>query len=136
MRYLRQGIALVGFGTNTFNDAIISAQEIYGMFDRNLPEASLESWALTRTAQGNVFEASNRYFTPKRDAPDMEPMPISPTIDPHGILENLKKGTFLHGEENQVYYYRVNENAPRGIKRYEMHIQTDHDANKEKAWNR
>jgi hypothetical protein len=112
---------LVGYGTNTFNDAITSAQEIYGMFDRNLPEASLESWALTRATQGSIFEASNRYFTPKRDAPDMEPIPISPLVDPRGILENLKKETFLHGEENQVYYYRVNENASTGIKRYERH---------------
>lgn len=94
------------------------------MFDRNVPEASLESWALTTasTAQGSVFEASNRYFTSIRDAPDMEPVPISPLIDPRGILENLKKGEFLHGEENQVYYYRVHESTLKGTKRYEMHI--------------
>jgi len=82
------------------------------MFDRNVPEESLESWALTgSTAQGRVFEASNRFFTSKRDAPDMESVPISPLIDPHGILEALKKGDFLHGEENEVHYYRVHENA-------------------------
>ena len=52
----------------------------------------------------------------------MEPIPISPLVDPHGILENLKKDAFLHGEENQVYYYRVNENTSRGIKRYEKHV--------------
>ena len=97
------------------------------MFDRNVPEASLEPWSLTAasTAQGSVFEASNRYFTSKRDAPDMEPVPISPLIDPRGILENLKKGEFLHGEENQVYYYQVNVNSLKGTKRYEMHILHD-----------
>jgi hypothetical protein len=89
------------------------------MFDRNVPESSLESWALTTgpTTQGSIFEASNRYFTSKRDAPDMEPVPISPLIDPRGILENLKKGEFLHGEENEVYYYRVRENGLGSRKR-------------------
>jgi hypothetical protein len=104
--------------------AIISAQEIYGLFDRNVPEASLEPWTPTTvsTVQGSVFEASNRYLTSKRDAPDMEPVPISPSVDPHGILEDLKKGGFLHGEENKVYYYQVNVNASEGTKRYERHI--------------
>ena len=125
MHYLRQGITLVGYGTTTFNKAILSAQEIYGMFERNVPEASLESWAPTAsTTQSSAFkfEASNRYFTSKRDAPDMESIPISPLIDPRGILESLKNDEFLHGEENQVYYYQVCENDLRGSKRYEMHI--------------
>ena len=93
------------------------------MFDRNLPEASLESWVLTAgpTTQGTIFEASNRYFTSKRNAPDMEPVPISLLIDPRGILEALKKGDLLHGEENQVHYYQVHENASQGRKRYERH---------------
>ena len=52
----------------------------------------------------------------------MEPVPIPPLIDPRGILEGLKKDEFLHGEENQVYYYRVHESTLRATKRYEMHI--------------
>ena len=89
-----------------FDNAIISTHEIYGMFDQNIPKASLEPWVPTTasTTQGSIFEASNRFFTLKCDAPDMEPIPISPLIDPHSILNNLQKGEFLHGEENQVYY--------------------------------
>ena len=52
----------------------------------------------------------------------MEPVPISPSIDPRGILENLKNlGEFIHGEENAVYYYQVRENASGSRKRYEIH---------------
>ena len=97
-----------------------STQELYGMFDRNVPEETLEPWALaSSTAQGCVFEASNRFFTSKHDAPDMDPVPILPSIDPCSILEALKKGEFIHGEENKVYYYQVRENASQGKKRYE-----------------
>jgi hypothetical protein len=91
------------------------------MFERNVPEGSLESWTLTTasTAKGSKFEASNRYFTSKRDAPNMESIPISPLVDPRGILESLKNGDFFHGEENEVCYYRVYEKASGGGKRYE-----------------
>ena len=107
-----------------FDNAIISTHEIYRMFNQNIPEASLEPWVLTTasTTQGSIFEASNRFFTSKHDAPDMEPIPILPLIDPHSILNNLQKGEFLHGEEKQVYYYSVYKNASRSSKRYEMHI--------------
>ena len=53
---------------------------------------------------------------------DMESVPISPLIDPHGILETLKKEEFLHGEENQVHYYQVHENTLQSGRRCEMHI--------------
>jgi hypothetical protein len=78
--------------------------------------------------QGTVFEASNRYFTSKRDVPNMEPIPISPLID-RGILETL----LLHGKENEVHYYQVHENTLWGRKRYERHIpiSADHDTDKE-----
>ena len=116
----------MGYGSATFDNAIKSIQEIYGLFDRNVPEESLESWAPTSSmAQGCVFEASNRFFTSKREAPDMEPVPISPLIDPRGILETLKKEDFVHGEENEVYYYRVRENASRRSKRYESTYHSD-----------
>ena len=104
---------MVGYGTTTFENAITSAQEIYGLFDRNVQEASLESWTLTTNsvAQGITLEASNRYLTAKRDAPDMPPVPISPLVDPHGVLEKLTKEGFgfLHGEENEVHYYQVHK---------------------------
>ena len=51
----------------------------------------------------------------------MEPVPISLSIDPRGILESLQKGEFMHGEENEVYYYQVRENASQGSKRYEIY---------------
>ncbi|KAF8226556.1 hypothetical protein L208DRAFT_1406878, partial [Tricholoma matsutake] len=41
--YLRQGVTLVGYGTPTFEDALDATQEIYGFFDRNVQEGSLEN---------------------------------------------------------------------------------------------
>ena len=104
---------MVSYGTTTFENAITSAQEIYGLFNRNVQDGSLESWALTTTsvAQGRTFGASNQYLTAIRNAPDMQPVPISPLVDPRGVLEKLVKEGFglLHGEENKVHYYQVHK---------------------------
>ncbi|KAF8802342.1 hypothetical protein BYT27DRAFT_7112844, partial [Phlegmacium glaucopus] len=113
-RYLCQGIGLVGYGTTTFEKAISSTQEIYGIFDRNVQDASLESWALTTsTVQGSIFEASNRYLTLKRDTPDMQPVSISPLVDPHSILKRLTKEGFWYEEENNMHYYQVHKSIFR-----------------------
>ena len=111
--YLRQGISLVGYGTTTFENAITSTQEIYGLFDHNVQDMSLEPWALmaTCTAQGSMLEASNQYLTATCNAPNMQPIPISPLVDPHGILEKFTKDGFgfLHSEENEVHYYQIHK---------------------------
>ncbi|KAF8810962.1 hypothetical protein BYT27DRAFT_7336378 [Phlegmacium glaucopus] len=44
----------------------------------------------------------------------MQPAPISPLVDPRGILEKLTKEGFLHGEENEVHYYQVHKNDAGG----------------------
>jgi hypothetical protein len=117
-RYLRQGVTLIGYRTTTFENAISNAQEIYGIFERNVQDVSLESWSLTTsTVQGRVLEASNRYLTLKRDAPDMQPVPISPLVDPHGVLEKLTKEGFLYGEENDVHYYQLHKSNMGATKR-------------------
>lgn len=109
MHYLRQGISLIGLETPTFENALSGAIEIYGMFDQSIQEASLERWAPSPAlaAQGRGLSALNRYLTSIRDAPNMEPQPIPPAVDPQGILEKLTKKGFVYGEENEVHYYQV-----------------------------
>ncbi|KAF8238543.1 hypothetical protein L208DRAFT_1387541, partial [Tricholoma matsutake] len=103
-RKLRQGVTLVGHGTPTFEDALDAAQEIYGFFDRNVQEGSLESWALASTSkeQCKGIKASNRYLTSKQDTPEMVSLPIPLSIDPHRILESLAKPNFVYGEDNEL----------------------------------
>src|ERR1700734_3717792 len=88
-RYLRQGVTLVGCETPMFDEAIDAAQEIYGMFDRNIQDTLLEPWSLSpsQDTQGRALDASNRYFTSKWDAPGAVSVPIPANIDPRGILE-------------------------------------------------
>jgi hypothetical protein len=105
-RYLRQGITLTGLGTPTFDKAIQSAQEIYAEYQRLFTEDKLEQWNPADYAGHDALDASNRYLTPKRDAPNMDSIPFQTSVDPHDILADMaKKGEYIHGIENRVYYY-------------------------------
>jgi hypothetical protein len=46
----------------------------------------------------------------------MQTVPILPSVDPRGILDKLTQEGYLHGEDNQVDYYQVHKNGPKGSK--------------------
>jgi hypothetical protein len=102
---LRQGLTITGAGSATFAEAIKSAQEVYAQFDRQFANGKLEKWSGAKYAGYYAIDLSNRYFTPKRDAPDMEHIPFTKSVDPRGILEEMAKSNYIHGEENIVKYY-------------------------------
>jgi hypothetical protein len=104
-KYLRQAITLTGLGSPSFDDAVASAQEIYLLFQRQFPEGKLQNWSSSTFRDYPTLELSNRYFTPKKDALNMEHLPFHKTVDPHGILEAMAREGYKHTEENAVSYY-------------------------------
>jgi hypothetical protein len=106
-RFLRQGLALTGLGSATFAEAIQAAHEIYGQFDRQFVEGKLEGWSANSYSGLVGLDLSNRYFTPQKDAQDMEHIPFANAVDPYGILEGMTKLGYVHGEENEVRYYNL-----------------------------
>jgi hypothetical protein len=65
----------------------------------------MEPWIPGKHGNHTSMNLSNRYFTPKRDAPSMVHVPFDKAIDPKGILEAMTNAGFVHGEENAVQYY-------------------------------
>jgi hypothetical protein len=104
-KYLRQGISITGLGTATFEQATKSAQDIHDMFQRQFSEGRLGGWNTGKYRHHATLDMSNRYFTPKRDAPNMEHIPFDEMVDPQGVLEGMIQGAYVHGEENVVQYY-------------------------------
>ena len=105
MKFLRQGITITGLGTPTFERSVNAAKVIYEMFQRQYPQGKLESWNPGTHRGCTTLEMSNRYFTPKRDAPDMEHIPFDKLVDPFGVLETMIESGYTHGEENKVRYF-------------------------------
>lgn len=114
-KFVRQGVSITGAGTAIFNNAMKAAQEIYAQFYRQFPDTKLEGWNTSTHAGHPSLDVTNRYFTPKRDAPEMQHVPFDKAVDPHGILEDMAKSGYTHGEENEVLYYicHVNEQGER-----------------------
>jgi hypothetical protein len=110
-RYLRQAIALTGFGTPTFSNALDAAQLLYDCFDRQFPEGTLDGWSSSQANVGDTecIDLSNRYLTPQKDAQGQENMPFLKGVDPRNILRNMTSGdgscTYVHTEDNQVHFF-------------------------------
>jgi hypothetical protein len=112
-KFLRQGLSITGAGSATFAEAIKSAQEVYAQFDRQFANGKLEKWSTAKYAGYHAIDLSNRYFTPKRDAPDMEHVLFTKLVDPCSILEDMAKSNYVHGEENVVQYYTCHVDEQR-----------------------
>jgi hypothetical protein len=100
-------MSITGLGTPTFDNAMKTANEIFRQFDRQFADGKLEGWAPGQYSGYSALEMSNRYFTPKRDAPSMEHVPFTKAVDPYGILEEVAKTIYIHSEESDVHYYSL-----------------------------
>ena len=105
IRFLCQGITITGFGTPSFQQSIEGVQLIYELFQCHCPGGKLENWKPGTHRGFPTLDLSNRYFTPTRDAPNMENVPFDKLVDPFGILEGMIESGYTHGEENTVRYF-------------------------------
>lgn len=105
-KFLRQSISIIGAGSTVFDEAVRSAQEVYSVFLRQFSEGKLGLWSVAvHEGHSAALDLTNRYFTPKRDAPGMEHIPFTESEDPHGILEEMAKTGYIRGEDNKVHYF-------------------------------
>ncbi|KAF8076944.1 hypothetical protein FPV67DRAFT_1406351, partial [Lyophyllum atratum] len=106
-RYIRQSIGISGLGTATFDAALRSTAEIYGLFDRQFSVGALESFATANSNRSgeDTLDASNRYFTSARDASPDEIVPFGKDVDPKGILQAMTGDGLEHTEDNEVLYF-------------------------------
>lgn len=106
-RFLRQSVTLDGAGARTFEEGKISIGLIHEIFDRCFKENKLEA-----LSDAEMIEASNRYLTPRRDAPIAQHMEFGKLIDPEGILKSMaaEGDGFVHADDNAVTYWQQKTN--------------------------
>lgn len=105
-KYLRQSLTITGLGSPTFGEAIKSAHKVFDIFQRQFAEDQVESWHSPTYSGHHSLNLSNRYLTPKRDAQDMVHLPFTDAVDPRGVLEDMAKSNYIHGEDNEVSYFK------------------------------
>lgn len=96
---------------------MLAGGEIYGYFDRQFSEGILDSWDCS-PEDGNNFpciNVSNRYLTPRKEAPGLEAIPFHKGVDPQGILQDMAKGdgliTYIHTEDNVVQFFNTKKDT-------------------------
>jgi hypothetical protein len=52
-----------------------------------------------------AIDVANRYFTPRGSADSKEIQPLTAEVDPNGYLAKAAGTTYVHTEENKVYYF-------------------------------
>ena len=58
-----------------------------------------------------AIDAANRYFTVRRGGNHEEEVPITDDMDPKGYLRKAAGATYVHTEENKVYYFEKCEDS-------------------------
>ncbi|KAF8958454.1 hypothetical protein BDZ97DRAFT_2047168 [Flammula alnicola] len=105
-RFLRQSITVTGLKSPTFAKVVENVAEVHALFSRTVGQNQLQECSMiAEDGDDPVLEMSNRYFTPKKDAPQMPSIPLTADIDPHGYLARAGGQSHIHGEDNVVYYY-------------------------------
>ncbi|KAK7023596.1 hypothetical protein VNI00_016635 [Paramarasmius palmivorus] len=103
-KYLQQRIVLTGLDTPTFNDARDGLARVEYYLRLNVRDYNPQYHVGIRGSQGKLH-LSNRYFTSKRFAEEMEDIAFPTEIDPKGILNSIRGDSLVHTTENDVEYY-------------------------------
>jgi hypothetical protein len=107
LKYLRQSVAITGLGSEMFARNIRAINTVQAFFSREFQENALMDWTSTSFQNTESIDVSNRYFISSRDASQLSPVELHPSIDPTGRLKLLASTDFIHTEDNQVQYYEA-----------------------------
>ena len=113
MKYLRQSATLTAFGNTVFNKPIESIAAIFAIFKRAVGDHLSESVVYSMYEDFPAIDVANRYFTPRGSANSEEIQPLTSEVDPHGYLAKAAGSTYVHTEENKVYYFEKTSNGQR-----------------------
>jgi hypothetical protein len=104
-KHLRQSATLTAFGSLVFNKPIENIAAIYALFKRAVGDNISESAVYSTYEDFPAIDVGNRYFTPISGADTEEIRPLTAEVDPYGYLAKAAGTTYVHTEENKVYYY-------------------------------
>ena len=96
---------LTAFGSPVFNHLYNNIAIIHTIFRRAIGDQLLEGAVQSIYAEYPAIDVSNRYFTPTVSASPEDIRPLTAEVDPLGTLTKAAGATYVHTEENKVYYF-------------------------------
>ena len=106
VRFVKQGVTITGLGLDDFQSQLDMIPDVVSLFTWAIDENKIEpNTIIGEHKELPTLHASNRYFTPKKDACDAEELVFHKDVDPSGNLKRLLGPNQVHIEENVVSYY-------------------------------
>jgi hypothetical protein len=106
IRHLRQDVSITGLGLDDFQNQVNMIPDIAALFTRAVSEDKIQPNAIIGELEDlSTLNASNRYFTPRKDSQTAKELPFHQDVDPYGNLAKLLGSALVHIEENNVSYY-------------------------------
>lgn len=113
MQHIRQSITVSELGSKAFGGDVDFVFDLYAFFACHIPGLKFD--ATKGMSEQPMLEMSNRIFTPKVKAPNMNPAKVDKQMDENGVIEqmNAMDAMFVYGEENIVLYGEEKTDASR-----------------------
>jgi hypothetical protein len=106
--YFKQEITLTGLGSPSFQRAVDATETVYTFIERGFEDGQLVPYDFVKDRKGfgPTMEVANRFFTPRKDAPNMVAVKCGKEVDPRGIVEAVcREKSLVHGEDNKVEFF-------------------------------
>ena len=105
---MKQYIRLTGLGIENFSSAISGLANIAIFMGESMERGDIESWRCDRFRTWQALDFSNRFFVMQNSEGDMLSVPFMDGVDPDSVLATMAGEKWVHTEDNQVQYFRLN----------------------------
>ncbi|KAF9472503.1 hypothetical protein BDN70DRAFT_818551 [Pholiota conissans] len=103
--HLGQAIMVTRLESGQFDNYIQNIEHIYLAFMNHFPDRKLNKWKPTRYQGIMALDTHAHYFTQKHFVPSSKSIPFHSTVDPDGVLENIRGEDMVHAADNDVDYF-------------------------------
>jgi hypothetical protein len=115
-KFLRQSVQVTGLGNTSFDGLSADFARIRALFKRAIGPFLQDDAVMSQFEEFAAIDASNRYFSPRTGRNQEHEHPITADIDPKGYLAKAAGDSFVHTEENKVWYYEKHEGSAGEIR--------------------
>ncbi|KAF9492831.1 hypothetical protein BDN71DRAFT_1572984 [Pleurotus eryngii] len=119
LAHARQSMTLMELGSPYFDQMVENSRHTCSMFSRYTLNAKLllrPEFLAKYSAETDgginqhvMITASNRFFTPIKQARALEAVDINVKIDPRGLLAKVDQTRYVHTKDNTIDYYALTE---------------------------
>jgi len=106
---LQQGVSIMGENIELFNAAINGMYAIQSIFAQEFNDSMLGYSPLLYNDYP-IIDASNRYFSSRKDISVDQLLTFPRNVDPNGVLQSFLSHDLAYASDNVVEYYKAVDN--------------------------